>query len=86
MNAHFTDSEKKPLRQTETCLSFHSRARAGVGCLLVQAAFLLPHPVRVARAFPLSFMAPDTATLGVHGLSLFGPKFASRGLHQNALP
>lgn len=62
MNAHFMDSEKEPLRQTETCLSFRSGARASVGCLLVQAAFLLPHPVRVTRAFPLSFMAPGMAT------------------------
>lgn len=73
------DSEKEPPRQTETCLSFRSGARASVGCLLVQAAFLLPHPVRVTRAFPLSFMAPGMATPGVHGLSLFSLESTSRG-------
>lgn len=56
-NAHFIDEEGEPLRQSVTCLRSHGGTRASVGCLMGQAAFILPHPACVTRTFPLGRMA-----------------------------
>lgn len=69
----FTDDEREPLRQTETCLRCQSRTRASVGCLLVQAAFILS-PFLYDQGLPSELHGPSNGHADCPWSSLVWPQ------------